>query len=103
MLYGWLGPNGEFYECAHMEHYNVAEKLVSGYSGNKPADEFLVENMGWIKIYHSYFDKFTRLYTPHRITEIQKNIIRNNFFDFPQYWDKAETIRLKELDIIETL
>ena len=109
MIYGWISPKGTVYECDFMGHYDLACEFAQAYKYNPyfngrswPADKVLVHN-GWIKCYTSMFDRIhTRLYSPQKITDIQKELLRNEYFNHPENWDKYEKYVLEELDVIES-
>lgn len=108
MLCGWLAPDGAFYNCDYMCHIDLAEEFCDrlGYPSiinerPQPADEVLV-HYGWVKCYYSIFGrKHTRIYGPTRLTEPQKKILREDYFDHPEHWDKGERYFLEELDVLE--
>ena len=108
MLCGWISPEGEYYNCDYMDHYNLADEFCNarGYSviikdRPMPVDEVLVHN-GWIKCYYSIFDRqHVRVYGPTRINEAQKKILREDYFNHPENWDKCEKYLLEELDVID--
>lgn len=108
MIYGWISPDGAIYDCEFMAHYDLACEFVEAYkyktyfdNRSWPADEVLVRN-GWIKCYTSMFDRnHIRLYCPKRLTDIQKKILRDDYFDHPENWDKCEKYLLEELEVID--
>ena len=108
MLCGWLAPDGAFYNCDYMCHIDLAEEFCDrlGYPSiinerSQPADEVLVHH-GWVKCYYSIFDRgHTRIYGPTRLTEPQKAILREDYFEHPENWDKAERYFLEELEVLE--
>ncbi len=108
MIYGWISPEGEYYNCDYMGHYDLADEFVDalGYSIFKddkiiPVDEVLV-NHGWIKAYTSMFDRqHVHLYGPTRISEAQKKLLREDYFDHPENWDRYGRYLLEELEVID--
>ena len=108
MIYGWISPSGEYFDCEFMGHYDLACEFVEAREYRTiwnhkclPADEVLVR-YGWIKAYTSMFDHtHVHLYGPTCITESQKEILRNDYFDHPENWDKYGRYLLEELDVIE--
>ena len=54
MPFGWLSPNGEFYECKYYEHLDTADEIIEKnnlhYNTAKyfSPDEFLLKT-GWVK------------------------------------------------------
>lgn len=110
MLYCWISPEGAFFDCEFMAHYDLAEEICEarGYSTiingkSKPADDVLVENHDWIKAYSSLFDRqHIQLYTNWNITEIQKQILRDDYFEHPENWDRHGKFTLEELGVIES-
>lgn len=63
-LCGWLDREGEFYPCAEYEHLALAQKieqkqhltaLFEGYG--MCHDEFLLEQLGWVKLTQRDFYK----------------------------------------------
>lgn len=108
MIYGWISPSGEYFDCEFMGHYDLACEFVEarGYktiwdNRNLPEDEVLVR-YGWIKAYTSMFDRsHIQLYGPARITEPQKEILRNDYFDHPENWGKYGKTILEDLEVID--
>jgi hypothetical protein len=98
--------------CKKVSYFDIADALhqmleVVAVAFVRPevhslyADEVLVRN-GWIKCYTSMFDRnHIRLYCPQRLTDIQKKILRDDYFDHPENWDKCEKYLLEELEVIE--
>ena len=109
MIYGWISPDGEYLSCEFMGHYDLACEIIdaNGYriiwgDKNKPVDDVLVEHYGWIKAYHSMFDrKHTHLYMPHRLSEPQKKLLREDYFNYPENWDRFGRTLLEEYDVID--
>ncbi len=105
MLCGWISPNGEYISCDCKGHLNLAHDIMEKYKYewpvNMPIDDYLVSRYGWIKAYYSIFDNaYTRLWCPRHITEYQKQILRDDYFDHPENWDQCEQFTLEELDVI---
>ena len=105
MLCGWLDPNGKLYKCEYWGHSDLAYQLVEDYKYkydySTPIEEVLIEN-GWIKLYYSMFDRnHIQFYGPPFISEAQKNILRNDYFEHPDYWGKDGKFYLEEYDVIE--
>ena len=110
MLYGWISPEGEYFNCEFMAHYDLAIEICATKNyptfingKNKPVDDVLVENHGWIKAYSSLFDRqHIQLYTNWNITEVQKRILRDDYFEHPENWDRHGKFTLEELGVIES-
>lgn len=108
MIYGWISPDGAVYDCEFMAHYDLACEFVDAYNYKTyyngrfwPADEVLVHN-GWIKCYTSMFDRVhVQLYGPDHITTEQKEILRDDYFNCPENWDKYGKYLLEELEVID--
>lgn len=104
MICGWISPEGKVYSCAYMEHLDLAYELCAQIQipcGTVP-DEELVK-YGWIKAYFSIFDPKVHLYSNDRITEAQKAVLREDFENHPEDWDKLGVYELEWLDVIEPI
>ena len=55
-LYGFISPDGRYFQCAYGGHSELARRIVGEVQPCKDAQQFL-ENRGWLVIYHDPFGR----------------------------------------------
>ena len=59
--YGWISPEGRYFNCNYQGHTNLADRICFGITETNNAELYLEEH-GWCKIYKSLFENNYHVY-----------------------------------------
>lgn len=104
MLTGWLSPEGKYHPCPYFGHMAAADYIVEHQYPDaryiKPVDDMLIQDFGWIKIYHCLGSGNIFGYSKHLITEEQRHFIKNDYENNPRDYDIESRYDLDEMNIV---